>query len=120
MRARYSAFARGEVQFLADTLCADHADRTERAAGDYRRARENSRFLDLCIMHTSMDGDVGEVLFYARIFEHGRDCSFVELSGFVREAGAWKYASGLLVETKDLPPNPRAMTREQVLEHHKR
>lgn len=116
MRSRYSAFARGEVAYLASTLCAEHPDRTESAAGEYRRARENQRFLDLCIMHVSIDGEVGDVLFFARIFERGRDCSFVELSGFVREEGAWKYASGMMVETKDLPPDPRAMTRDQVLE----
>ncbi len=117
MRARYAAFASGEVDYLVHTLCADHVDRKEDATATYRKARENSRFLDLCIMHTSIDdgGDVGEVLFFARIFERGEDCSFVELSGFVREGGAWKYASGLMVETKDLPPDPRAMTREEVM-----
>jgi SEC-C motif-containing protein len=115
MRARYAAFALGEVEYLAKTLCADHADRTDNAAIDYRRARENQRFLDLCIMHTSIDGETGEVLFYARIFERGHDCSFVELSGFVREDGAWKYASGLMIETKRLPADARAMTRDEVL-----
>ncbi len=115
MRARYAAFARGEVDYLAKTLATDHPDRTETSADEYRRARENQRFLDLCILHTSIDGDVGEVLFYARIFERGQDCSFVELSGFVREDGAWRYASGLLVPTDELPPEPKTMTREDVL-----
>jgi SEC-C motif-containing protein len=115
MRSRYAAFALGEVGYLAKTLCEGHTDRTEGAAAEYRRARENMRFLDLCILHTSVDGDVGEVLFYARIFERGKDRSFVELSAFVREDGEWKYASGVMVTTKDLPPDPRAMTREQVL-----
>lgn len=115
MRARYAAFARGEVDYLAKTLAADHPDRTETSAEEYRRARENQRFLDLCILHTSVDGDVGEVLFYARIFERGQDCSFVELSGFVREGGAWRYASGLLVPTDQLPPEPKTMTRDDVL-----
>ena len=119
MRSRYSAFALGEVEYLAKTLCKDHPDRTEDAAADYRRAREHRRFLDLCIMHASSDGDVGEVLFYARIFERGVDYSFVELSGFVKEDGAWKYASGLMIETKDLPPDPRKVTREDVLAHTK-
>jgi len=119
MRARYAAFARGEVEFLAQTLSKDHADRTEEAATQYRRARENQRFLDLCIMHTSIDdgGETGEVLFYARIFERGKDCSFVELSGFVREDGAWRYASGVMIETKDLPSDPRKVTREEVIAH---
>jgi SEC-C motif-containing protein len=115
MRSRYSAFALGHVDYLAKTLCKDHPDKTDDAASEYKKARENRRFLDLCIMHTSMDGDVGEVLFYARIFERGVDYSFVELSGFVKEDGDWKYASGLMVETKDLPPDPRKMTRDEVL-----
>jgi SEC-C motif-containing protein len=115
MRARYAAFARGDVAFLANTLCADHADRTETAAADYRAMRENMRFLDLCIMHTSVEGETGEVLFYARIFERGVDRSFVELSGFVREDGAWKYASGVMVKTEDLPADPKSMTREEVM-----
>ena len=115
MRARYSAFARGEVDFLAKTLCADHPDRTDTAAADYRKAREGLRYLDLAILGTSVDGDTGEVLFYARIFERGEDRSFAELSGFVRENGEWKYGSGVMVVTKDLPPDPRTLTREAVL-----
>ena len=115
MRARYAAFARGEVDYLVTTLAEDHPDRIDGAAADYRRARENQRFLDLCILHTSMDEDVGEVLFYARIFERGQDCSFVELSAFVKEEGAWRYASGLMVPTKELPADPKSMTRDDVL-----
>lgn len=115
MRARYAAFARGEVDYLARTLAQDHPDRTETTASEYRRARENQRFLDLCILHTSIDEDVGEVLFYARIFERGQDCSFVELSAFVKEDGAWRYASGLMMPTDELPANPKSVTREDVL-----
>jgi len=115
MRSRYAAFALGEADYLAKTLCADHPDKTETAAADYQRAREGLRYLDLCIMHTSTEGDVGEVLFYARIFERGVDRSFVELSGFVREDGDWKYASGMMVKTEDLPPDPKKLTREDVM-----
>jgi SEC-C motif-containing protein len=115
MRSRYAAFVLGEVDYLAATLCADHPDRTETAADDYRKAREGLRYLDLAILDASIDGDVGEVLFYARIFERGQDRSFVELSGFVREGGKWKYASGVMVRTEDLPPHPRTMKREDVL-----
>jgi SEC-C motif-containing protein len=115
MRSRYAAFARGEVDYLADTLSADHPDRTDHGAEDHRKAREGLRYLDLSILHTSMDGDVGEVLFYARIFETGQDRSFVELSRFVREEGKWGYASGVMVRTEDLPPDPRTMTRDDVL-----
>jgi SEC-C motif domain protein len=115
MRSRYAAFALGEVDYLAKTLCAEHPDKTEDAATAYRQSREGLRYLDLCIMHASMEGDVGEVLFYARIFERGVDRSFVELSGFVREDGEWKYASGVMVKTEDLPADPRNLTRDEVM-----
>ena len=115
MRSRYAAFVLGEVDYLAKTLCADHPDNKEDAAATYRQAREGLRYLDLCIMHTFAEGDVGEVLFYARIFERGVDRSFVELSGFVREDGEWRYASGMMVKTEDLPPDPRKMTRAEVM-----
>jgi SEC-C motif-containing protein len=62
-------------------------------------ARQQQRFVGLRILSatTSPAGDVGEVLFDARIFERGADRSFAERSTFVREAGAWRYAAGELV-----------------------
>jgi GNAT superfamily N-acetyltransferase len=47
------------------------------------------------------------VLFHARIFERGEDRSFSELSTFVREDGAWRYASGVSLPAAELPPAPR-------------
>jgi SEC-C motif-containing protein len=49
-------------------------------------------------------------MFYARIFEKGVDSSFVELSRFVREGGAWRYASGILVPKADLPADLDTLT----------
>jgi uncharacterized protein YchJ len=52
------------------------------------------------IVHAAGD----EVLFDARIFERGQDRSFAELSTFVREDGAWRYASGKALPRAGLPP----------------
>jgi SEC-C motif-containing protein len=118
MRSRYSAFAIGQGTHLIATLADEHADRkgdTTAIAQELSRAKERQRFLDLAIKHTSEDGDRGEVLFYARIFERGQDRSFVELSTFVKQHGEWRYASGKLVPASGIPGDPRALTKEQLL-----
>ncbi len=108
MRSRYAAFALGLGEYLVRTLASTHPDlekpRDEltRALG---RARVQQRFTGLRILSatTSPDGDRGEVLFYARIFERGADRSFAERSTFVREAGAWRYEAGEFVPRAELP-----------------
>lgn len=114
MRSRFAAFALGLGPYLVQTLAADHPDRALPAADLARelgRAKDRQRFLDLCILHASMEGEHGEVLFHARIFERGEDHSFAELSEFVREGGAWRYASGLLVPGASLPADVKSLDR---------
>ncbi|MEO8798895.1 MAG: YchJ family metal-binding protein [Polyangiaceae bacterium] len=97
MRARFSAFATGLGDYLVDTLSSSHGDRAlDRAALvlALSRAKQTQRFLGLEIRGTHVDGDRGEVLFHARIFERGVDRSFTERSSFAKEDGAWRYVDG--------------------------
>jgi SEC-C motif-containing protein len=97
MRSRYAAFALGLGEYLVRTLASDHPDRALDAtalARELSQARERQRFLGLRIEDASDEGDRGEVRFFARIFERGKDCSFTERSSFRREGGAWRYAGG--------------------------
>jgi SEC-C motif-containing protein len=113
MRSRYAAFALGLGPYLVQTLASDHEDVALPRADLIRelsRARERQRFMGLRILHEAEAGAEGEVMFYARIFEKGIDGSFVELSRFVREGGAWRYASGILVPRADLPADLDALT----------
>lgn len=117
MRSRYAAFALGLGAYLVETLAAEHADlarpRDERGgdatahraalARALGQAKDRQRFLGLRIAHERMEGDEGEVLFLARVFERGQDRSFAELSRFVREDGAWRYLDGELLPTEKLP-----------------
>ena len=106
MRSRYAAFALGLGAYLVRTLSAVHADRAHDEAAlarELSRAKERQRFLGLAIESARDDGATGEVTFRARIFERGRDRSFTERSTCVREGGAWRYASGVLLEE---PPAP--------------
>ena len=119
MRSRWTAFALGRGDYLFDTLASSHADRAaprDAAVRELSRARETQRFLRLLVLHASATGDEGEVLFIARVFQKGQDQSFGELSRFVREAGAWRYASGILVPGDRLPADLAQITRESFLE----
>ena len=116
MRSRYAAFSLGLGEYLVDTLASGAEDRDvprKELARELSRARISQRFLGLEIVHSSVNGDLGEVLFVARIFERGQDKSFAELSDFVREGGAWKYLSGILLPTALLPSDRGSLTLEQ-------
>jgi len=108
MRSRYAAFALGLGEYLVKTLAVTHPD-LESPRDELTRtlgmACSRQRFLGLRVLSakTSPGGDKGEVLFYARIFERGADRSFAERSTFVREAGAWRYQTGELVPSTELP-----------------
>jgi SEC-C motif-containing protein len=113
MRSRFAAFARGLGPYLVRTLASDHADQAappEALVLELSRVHERQRFLGLRILHEWQQGDEGEVLFFARIFEKGADRSFAELSRFVREGGAWRYASGITVDKADLPDDLSTLT----------
>jgi SEC-C motif domain protein len=100
MRSRYAAFALGLGPYLVQTLAEDHPDRALDEAQLVRAlssARERQRFLGLRVDETRVEGDHGEVLFFARIFERGQDRSFAERSAFRREHGHWRYAGGEIV-----------------------
>ncbi len=118
MRSRFAAFAVGAGDYLVATLSSDHPDRALPAsdlARELGRAKDKQRFLGLRILHASADGDEGEVLFFAKVFEKGADRSFAELSRFVREEGRWRYASGDLVERARLPEDLDALDREAFI-----
>lgn len=112
MRSRYSAFALGRGDYLVETLASTHEDRAAPEAELARalsRARDTQRFLGLRIAHAVIDGDRGEVLFIARVFERGQDRSFAELSDFVREGGRWRYSGGTLLPRERLPSDPDSL-----------
>lgn len=112
MRSRYSAFALGLGDYLLHTLSSDHEDRRaprEQLVTALSRAKDRQRFMGLTILRA--EGD--RVLFFAKVFERGADRSFMELSTFVREDGAWRYASGLMLPRAQLPSHFESLDEEQ-------
>lgn len=104
MRARYAAYAIGDVGFVIRTTHPDgpiaQDDRVawKRELTEYCRA---TRFEGLTVLEHTIDEAAGRatVTFTARLSQAGRDVSFTERSLFVREGARWAYHSGENVET---------------------
>jgi SEC-C motif domain protein len=102
MRSRYCAFALGLGEYLYTTLAKTHEHRLESQAAFCRSLRHDqpkTRYMGLTIL----DAHAQQVLFFAKLFIQGRDCSFAELSTFTTEDGALRYASGSLLSAKAFP-----------------
>jgi SEC-C motif-containing protein len=105
MRSRFAAFSLGLGEYLVRTLAHDHADLEiprDVLVRELSRAHDRQRFLGLRVLHAEHHASNGRVMFYARVFEKGRDRSFVELSEFRREDGVWRYGSGIAVAVAEL------------------
>ena len=116
MRSRYSAFALGLGPYLVETLAATHPDRRRppaELARELGAAHLTRRYMGLTIFSARPD----EVLFHARIFVHGRDQSFVELSSFVREEEGWRYAAGELLPATAFGSALGGLTRDSFFMH---
>ena len=97
MRSRYTAYASGQSRYIMATTAAESPHR-ETDAVAWKRDLDvwsaATTFLRLDVNHTHIDGDRGEVHFFATLSRDGRDTSFGERSRFVRRDGRWSYIDG--------------------------
>jgi SEC-C motif-containing protein len=99
MASRYAAFATKQVDYLWRTLDAEHEDRARPRAeflAGVRRSCETNRYMGLRILDDAPADAAGvaRVLFLARVFERGKDRSFVERSEFRHDGVGWRYWRG--------------------------
>jgi len=102
MRSRYSAFARGELEYLWKTLHPEHPDRAgsfDAWASSTRKTIRSMRYLRLRIL----DAEGERVLFHATLSRRRRDVSFAELSVFAKEDAGWRYLDGATLPGSVLP-----------------
>jgi SEC-C motif-containing protein len=95
MRARYSAYARGEIDFLVASHQAPPGDEVDRDA--IAKWAGEAQFLGLEIVATEKGGpddDEGMVEFIARYRGAGRELRHHERSRFGRADGRWMYLDG--------------------------
>jgi SEC-C motif-containing protein len=115
MRSRYSAFAQRDVAYLWKTLHPDHPDRA-RPRDEYLRElrafAQGHQFPRLVVMDRRPPDASGlaQVLFFAKVFEKGKDRSFVERSDFRHDGAGWRYLSGVTRLPKELPVPPESLT----------
>lgn len=106
MRARYSAYIKGNISFLGESLyTASRHDWDEAAT---RKWAEQSQWLGLEVLSTENgreDDDEGTVEFVASYKEDGLLKQHHENSLFRKEDGSWFYVDGQL-------PTPETVQRE--------
>lgn len=92
MRARYSAFAKNQMQFLHDTTDPQTVDQIDEEAN--KEWAENARFLKLEILHAEEKATKGTVEFKAYYTVEVEDYIHHEVSTFRKQAGEWFFKSG--------------------------
>lgn len=90
MRSRYSAFVKGDIDYLLATW---HP--STRPARESLLPDAGTRWLGLEVKHAKEDGETATVEFVARFKVGGAPAVRLhELSRFVREGGRWLYVDG--------------------------
>ena len=115
MRSRYSAFAEREVDYLWRTLHPEHPDRSRPhldVLRELRAAASARKYPRLHVLDRQLSPPSGTsvVLFYARVFEKGKDHSFLERSEFRHDGTGWRYLSGTAHVPSALPAPPESLT----------
>jgi SEC-C motif-containing protein len=115
MRSRYCAFAIGEVDYLWRTLHPDHPDRARPEAEVKRELRATCarlKFPALSVLdHRPPDADgLAQVLFLARVFEKGKERSFLERSDFRHDGQGWRYLGGTPRDLSEVKGDPLRLT----------
>lgn len=98
MRARYSAYAKGAIDFIIDSTHSSQRENNDRE--EIRRWSQNSQWDGLEIIRTEnggADDDSGIVEFIARYHDRGISMEHHEVAEFRREDGDWYFYDGQLV-----------------------
>ena len=98
MRSRYSAFAKGEADYLRKSLHPDH--RADHDPAATQQWIDNSEWLNLEIVNTSgggKDDEEGTVEFIATYRQKGNTNALREVGQFTRRNGIWYYTDGKIV-----------------------
>ncbi len=109
MRARYSAYATGEIKFIADS-CVREEGQNDIDMDETRRWSEESEWLGLTIHGTQKGGaadDEGIVEFSALYSRNGLKDEHREVSAFKKVDGKWLYADGKVVATTIVRSAPK-------------
>ncbi len=100
MRARYTAYAKGEIEFIESTHERDQRD--EVSIEETRKWSRESNWLGLKILSKekgAVSDDWGKVEFIATYSQRGLKDSYHEIAEFKKVNGRWFYDKGVVVPT---------------------
>lgn len=97
MRSRYSAFCRGNVEYLLQTHLTDYPH--EQAEAQIRETIANTQWLKLDVQQAKMSGDSGVVEFIAYYRDQRGPGQLRERSEFLKKDGRWYYTKGTHLPT---------------------
>ena len=113
MRSRYSAYATGQVAWLLRSLHHTHPDHRRPPAQvlhDLAKACRDFKYRGLWILDHASNPPSAQVLFQARLYEKGKDRSFVERSEFLQDGQSWRYLDGKLMPIGAIKGDPKSLT----------
>lgn len=114
MRARYSAYVKHEIQFIADS-CYRREGENDIDMDETRRWSEESTWLGLKIHGTkqgSPNDEEGIVEFSATYTRNGLKDEHREVAGFKKFDGKWLYVEGNLAATTIVRATPKVGRNE--------
>lgn len=114
MRARYSAYVKHEIQFIADS-CYRREGENDIDMDETRRWSEESTWLGLKIHGTKQGGPTDEegiVEFSATYTRNGMKDEHREVAGFKKFDGKWLYVEGNLAATTIVRATPKVGRNE--------
>lgn len=92
MKSRYSAYAKGEIDYIIRT---NHPKNTRRSTRkELIDFSKTTSFLGLTIVAFEPGEPFATVTFHAQLEQQGQDVSFTEKSLFEKVDGRWLYLSG--------------------------
>jgi SEC-C motif-containing protein len=103
MRSRYTAYTKGDVDYIVATHDPEHADRLDREATEEWAKEATWLGLDILACEQGQPGDeTGTVEFVARYEQRGSERAHHERSTFRNVDGAWFFRDGDLVKPQPL------------------
>lgn len=95
MRARYTSYATGDIDFIEKTLAPESPHDFDRKNAE-KWSRESS-WKSLTVVATEKGGaddTTGIVNFVAEYSQGGKDCKHAEIASFRKEGNAWLFVEG--------------------------
>ncbi len=109
MRSRYSAYATGKVDYIAETHNPATRDTMDEEAA--RQWSKQAAWEGLEVHDTSTDGDQGKVEFTAHYSVKGQKLTHHELAFFKKIGGRWLYHDGEMIKSPPIKRDPNKVGR---------